>query len=120
MKFYYNGELIRTSKTHEYTHAVIDVRNSGCWGCRTSYKAAQAIIDGQISGCNESINNCTAAIKALKAGKVGYIGKDGRNTFKHIFREDETVEKYMGYIEDALKRIHEIQDYLKVVELERR
>lgn len=120
MKFYYNGELIRTSKNHEYTHAVIDVRNNGCYGCRTSAKAAQAIIDTHIRNCDEEINNCMVAVKALKAGKSGYIAQVGRNKYPHIFAKDDTVESYMEWIEDRIARKHELQDNLIVVELEQR
>lgn len=33
MKFYYKGHLIRTSKTHNYTHALIDTSDYGCVAC---------------------------------------------------------------------------------------
>ena len=50
MKFYFDGELIRTSKAHRYTHAVVLPTKPGAtnkWdavGCRTSLKSAQALL----------------------------------------------------------------------------
>lgn len=46
MKFYFDGELIRTSKAHHYTHAVVLPTKPGAtnkWdavGCRASLKSA--------------------------------------------------------------------------------
>lgn len=50
MKFYFDGELIRTSKAHRYTHAVVLPTKPGAtnkWdavGCRASLKSAQALL----------------------------------------------------------------------------
>lgn len=50
MKFYFDGELIRTSKAHRYTHAVVLPTKPGAtnkWdavGCRSSLKGAQALL----------------------------------------------------------------------------
>ena len=51
MKFYYDGELIRTSKTHNYTHAVVAPAEPGAknrwvtYGCRTGLPGAQALLN---------------------------------------------------------------------------
>ena len=51
MKFYYDGELIRTSKTHNYTHAVVALAEPGAknkwvtYGCRTGLQGAQALLN---------------------------------------------------------------------------
>ena len=45
MKFYYKGQLVRTSKTHDYNWAIIDELKDGTlvvWGCRADRKAADA------------------------------------------------------------------------------
>lgn len=45
MKFYYKGQLVRTSKTHDYKWAIIDELKDGTlvvWGCRADRKAAEA------------------------------------------------------------------------------
>ena len=50
MKFYFDGELIRTSKTHRYTHAVVaparpEAKNKWLtYGCRASLANAQALL----------------------------------------------------------------------------
>lgn len=50
MKFYFDGELIRTSKTHRYTHAVVLPTEPGAtnkWdvlGCRASLANAKALL----------------------------------------------------------------------------
>ena len=50
MKFYYDGELIRTSKTHHYTRAVVTRTKPGAtnkWdalGCRASLENAKALL----------------------------------------------------------------------------
>lgn len=50
MKFYFDGELIRTSKAHRYTHAVVLPTKPGAtnkWdvlGCRASLANAQTLL----------------------------------------------------------------------------
>lgn len=50
MKFYFDGELIRASKAHNYTHAVVsparpEAANSWLvYGCRATLKSAQALL----------------------------------------------------------------------------
>ena len=50
MKFYFDGELIRTSKAHHYTHAVVLPTKPGAtnkWdalGCRASLASTQALL----------------------------------------------------------------------------
>lgn len=48
MKFYYKGEQIRTSKTHNYTHAVLREKEEGgfvVWCCASSFALASKQID---------------------------------------------------------------------------
>ena len=51
MKFYFDGELIRTSKAHNYTHAVVSparpeaVNSWLVYGCRATLKSAQALLE---------------------------------------------------------------------------
>lgn len=45
MKFWYKGQLVRTSKTHDYNWAVLDMLDDGSFkvrGCRADRKAADA------------------------------------------------------------------------------
>lgn len=48
MKFFYKGQQIRQSKTHDYTHAVVREREDGdivVWGCMSSLSLATKQID---------------------------------------------------------------------------
>ena len=43
MKFFYKGQLVRTSKTHVYTHAALREMPDGSislWGCSTGIAGA--------------------------------------------------------------------------------
>ena len=50
MKFYFDGELIRTSKAHNYTHAVVSPARPGAvnswlvYGSLATLKSAQALL----------------------------------------------------------------------------
>ena len=120
MKFYYNGQLIRTSKNHEYTHAVIDITDNGCVGCRVGKDKAEAIIRGEISQTERSIANCKAALKAIANGKDGFFGKDGRRTYYSKFSKSQTAEYYEASIERLNNYINKINSTWRVVELEAR
>jgi len=120
MKFYYNGQLIRTSKNHEYTHAVINITNGGCMGCRASKETAEAIITSEIAQYEKRIANYESAIKALESGKSGYYYKDGRRTYYTKFASDSSIENYTRWIEYNRDYINKIKSNWKVVELEAR
>jgi hypothetical protein len=120
MKFYYNGQLVRSSKNHTYTHAVINTENNACMGCRTSKENAEAIITSEIADLNRKITNSESAIKALESGKSGYYVKEGRRTWYCKFSKDDTVEWYTEGIERRRERIGYIKTNWQVVELEAR
>lgn len=47
MKYYYKGKLVRTSKTHHYTHAIIRHEENGvftCVGCSSSEQGAEKLM----------------------------------------------------------------------------
>ena len=118
MKFYYNGHLIRTSKNHIYTHAVINTENNACMGCRASKENAEAVITSEIANIERHIANSESAIKALKNGKGGYYVKEGRRSWYCKFGKDNTVEWYTEGIKWRRERIDYIKSNWKVVELE--
>lgn len=120
MKFYYNGELVRTSKNHIYTHAVINTENNACMGCRANKENAEAIITSEIASNEKRIANSETAIKALENGKSGYYVKDGRHTWYCKFSKENTVAWYNDCIESRRERIDYIKNNWKVVELEAR
>lgn len=118
MKFYYNGQLVRTSKNHEYTHAVIDITDGKCVGCRVGEDKADAIIRSEISASERSIENCKRAIKAMEQGKSGYYVKEGRRTWYCKFTTSNTIERYRESIDYLNSYIDRINSTWKVVELE--
>lgn len=120
MKFYYNGELIRTSKNHIYTHAVIDTLKNECKGCRANKQTAESIISSEISRLEKEITECKSAIKALGQGKRYYVVKMCRRSYPIYFEKNDTVEKYEDHIKWYINKIEEIKATWKVVELEAR
>ena len=120
MKFYYNGQLVRTSKNHEYTHAVIDITTGACKGCRVGKDKAEAIISAEVSYLDKKFSNYTNAIKALENGKSGYYAKDGRHTYYTKFSADSTIEQYRQWIEWNRDYINKVKTNWQVVELEAR
>lgn len=123
MKFYYNGQLMRTSKNHNYTHAVVIEREDGtirCYGCHKDRKGCEAEITREINACNRGIENAQAAIKALEAGKAGYYAKEGRGTWYVKFDRMRTADYYNDWIESNKATIDRVRRTWKVVELEAR
>lgn len=74
MKFYYDGQLIRTSKTHIYTHACIKKGENGyiCLGCSSTRAGAEKVKKDRMRELESAIYSYTARIEAIKAGKNGY------------------------------------------------
>ena len=120
MKFYYQDKLIRTSKNHNYTHAVIDTRTGKCLGCRTSMEACESIITTEINRFLRGIHSNEERIKALEAGKSGYYIKDGKRTYWHKFGSSpyDTIEKSHENIDSYRKMIESIRQNWQIVELE--
>lgn len=40
MNFYYNGKLVKTSKTRHYTHGVYSSATDSVWSCHLTHNAA--------------------------------------------------------------------------------
>ena len=123
MKFYYNGQLMRTSKNHNYTHAVVieDEKGLRCYGCHKDAKGCEAEINRSINECLRGIDNANEALKALAAGKDGYYAKDGRGRrWFTKFKNTSTVEFYNNWINDNKAYIDTVRRTWKVVELEAR
>ena len=121
MKFYYNGKLIRTSKCHIYTHAVIDTATGRCEGCRADKKNAESIISSEISRHQKGIEDCKRCINAVNQGKKGvrFYERNGWSWFRK-FEEDDTVEHFEKWIKSHDENIERIKQNWKVVELEAR
>ena len=117
MKFYYNGQLVRTSKTHEYTHAVV-TKSGDCIGCRTNRQNAEYIISTEIHQNEMGIKNAKAAIEAIKAGKSIYRCHIGNRSYYE--KCGKSIEYYEKWIKNNEERIEYIRNNWIVVELEQR
>jgi len=118
-KFYYNGQLVRTSD-HAYTHAVIVIKDGKVCtiGCRTNRKAAEQIISSEIHAYEGNIKWYNAKLNALANGKTSirmtYNGHSWMESIK------DTPEQIKESIKKAEERIEEIRREWKLVELEAR
>lgn len=95
MKFYYNGNLIRTSKTHEYRYALLFVREDG------TYRALR---------CSAERKSCVQEFD--RRTRAEQIAKQTGMTIDEVWNS----RKYPDLWSDQLYR----KDELIVVELERR
>ena len=120
MKFYYEGKLIRTSKNHVYTHAVIDMASGKLIGCRASEDAARSVISSEISSYKTGIKNTQSMQKAIEQGKRMYRVTEGRRSCYMPIDSGDTLERCREWIEYREKAIERIRKDWKVVELEAR
>ena len=121
MKFYYNGKLIRTSKNHQYTHAVIYEPTNECIGCRTSYEACLSFLNGEINGARQQVENAQRKIDAINNGRTHYIYKDGRKEFRYPITETGAYKMSAEeWLECAKQYLDKVQNAWKIVELEMR
>ena len=120
MKFYYNNELIRTSKNHEYTHAVINVETGGCKGCRTSAQACESIISSEIKHHKDYIANLEKKINAIKSGKPYYYETFHGRDYRIPIKQSDTAEEAQERIESLKESMEYIRKNWQIVELERR
>lgn len=103
MKFYYNNQLIRTSKTHHYKYAVL--YNGKCEGCTSRYDLA-------LNKKNEAVKKHNESIEFFK--KMVEARKQGLKEVSFVNIKLKVDEKYDGLLEKALN------DEIKIVELEER
>lgn len=110
MKFYYNGQLIRTSKNHHYTHAVVKVTEKGviCYGCSSTEKGAEKLRDGLVQ-----VHNYKVWV-SVKNGT--YRPKDRWSSTMQRMQE-KAVETY-GSVDEAVNHWKEIITGIEVVEIE--
>ena len=126
MKFYYNGKLVRTSQTHTYTHAVLDLETGECIGCRSSEQAAQQLAGERIRWRENEIENLQSAIKALKAGQTCYPFREGKHKGwtrfgpKVLADREAAIARREKRIEECRKEQAWFKENWKVVELEAR
>jgi len=116
-KFYYNGKLVRTSKTHVYTHAVIN-DNGDVLRCSANEKLARSFMTSEISRAETTIRDCDRAIKAIQNGEKGYYSRDygQRNLWISFSTFHITIEKCESEKQACADYIRQVQGY-KIVEL---
>lgn len=119
MKFYYKDKLIRTSKSHIYTHAVIDMTTGGLIGCRSSETTARQVISTEISQWQRGIKNYQSLLKAIEQGKQMFRLTEGRRSWYEPVG-NRTVEHCNKCIKHSEEQIQYIIDNWQVVELEAR
>ena len=101
MKFYYNGKLIRTSKTHEYKYAVL--HGDKCLGCSATregaLKTAYALANAKKSlALYESVLNGTYIRKSRNHYTAEQIIRNAGGV-EGIKRE---IEGYKAYISECV------------------
>lgn len=101
MKFYYNGKLVRTSKSHEYRYAVM--HGDKCIGCSATrdgaLKTAYALVSAKknLAVC-ESVLNGTYVRKSRNHYTAEQIIKNSGG-IDGIKRE---IEGYKAYISECV------------------
>lgn len=116
MKYYYNGQLVRTSD-HVYTHAVIDTKTGKAIACRNGAEAAEAAKNAELSSARSNIKYFEDMIKAMKAGQNHFSYKIGRCTARARIADDMTIEKAENKIEQLKAWIEKRRSELIVVPL---
>lgn len=105
MKYYYNGNLVRTSD-HTYTHAVIDTKTGKAIACRNGADKAEAARQDELRLSRGDIKYYQDMIKAIKNGRSHFFYKIGKMTEKTKINDDMTIEK-------AEQRITEIKGWIE-------
>ena len=110
MKFYYQGQLIRTSKTHHYTHAVIKRTENGWipYGCSSSYKGAEKMMMNSIPFKSYRL--------WVSVQNGSYRPKD-RWAYSLEQMRKKAVENY-GSVENAVNSAREKIEGFEIVEVE--
>jgi hypothetical protein len=120
MKFYYNGKLIRTSKTHIYKYAVINIARDKCVACSATKEGAQATINSRLAEYERGIKNQTSIIKALEKGAKYCTYIDGKRTITLKLEARHTIEKAKEWLGYYTKDYEYVKENYKLVELEAR
>lgn len=123
-KYYYNNELIRTSKSHNnYTHAVIRERKGKVevLACRSSKEGASRELNSLYNDMYKSrFENKENKINAMKNGRSHFFAKEGRRTFKVMIKPTDNLEEEMESLERIRRDAREFLEETSVVEIEAR
>jgi hypothetical protein len=122
MKFYYNGKLIRTSKTGEYKYALLD-QNGKCLTCSATLKGAQSYKDSAISKKRNSIKSNENLINALRTGASHFDAIANGKTSRVKIEKDyigHSLEFAQTIVAELNESIELISNGWQIVELEAR
>lgn len=118
MKFYYNGKLVRTSKTHEYKYGVYSANQDKVIACSATREGAEAHITRIMSDSRDRLKTYEGALKALKAGASGFDSYFGRRSTYIRFRQEHTEKYFTEQIDYYKENLIKIRNNCKIVELE--
>lgn len=120
MKFYYDGQLIRTSKNHHYTHACVIKAKDGKWktlGCSSTREGAEKVKNQRIISYLNGIESYEKQIKALDEGKSGYYSKGyGFIKFSESYYKTDK-ESRLKEIEHLKAEIEKVKETWLIVEV---
>lgn len=100
MKFYYDGKLMRTSRTHYYNYGVYRITDEKCISCSGTRLGAEKAL-------NQKLSNTRKNIKFYNDWLDGKVNKS-----KYDYT-DEEIQRFLESSERAVKSY-------KIVELEAR
>ena len=119
MKFYYEDKLIRTSKTHVYTYALIG-QNGKAITCSATREGCEKELLRRLHNIERSITNYENALKAQAAGKKQVRWLDGRTSYYIKLCDLDNLDEFEDYIIADKEIIRIITQEWKIVELEAR
>ena len=124
-KYYYNNELIRTSKNHSnYTHAVIQEKNDGTievLACCSSEELATKQLKSMYNYYYvRTIANLNAKINAMENGRKHYYFKEGKRQVLAKIRETDNIDDAKAILEEDMRYAKRFEESTSIVELEAR
>lgn len=117
MKFYYEDKLIRTSKTHVYTHALIG-KSGEVITCSATREGCEKELLWRLHNIERSITNHENALKAKATGKKQVRWLDGRTSYYVKLCDLDDLDVFEEYIVAEKEIIFTITHEWKIVELE--
>lgn len=108
MKFYYNGNLVRTSKTHEYKFALLNTETGKAYACSKDMK-----------GMDRAMSEVSRTYNLYLSVKNGTYRRKDRWCYTAKQIEDNCIE-YYGSLDKAIEEQRQRVAKYKVVELEAR
>lgn len=115
-KYYYEGKLIRTSKNHIYTHAIINTETGGCTSCHSSKELAEKAKAALVARYKD--DDIELLEKAIRNGKSFFIVSVCRGHYAKIPVQGRTLEDCTRYREENRKNRERILNNFKIVEVE--